>query len=55
MSIKEITLQIFWCRIMLIEGIDISDDQIDEFKEAFSEFDINGDGKITTQELGKCQ
>ena len=40
---------------MLIEGIDISDDQIDEFKEAFSEFDINGDGKITTQELGKCQ
>ena len=37
---------------MLIDGIDVSDEQVEEFKEAFAEFDINGDGTITTQELG---
>jgi calmodulin len=30
----------------------LSDDQISEFKEAFSLFDKDGDGHITTKELG---
>ena len=30
----------------------MTDEQIAEFKEAFSLFDRNGDGKITTTELG---
>lgn len=30
----------------------LNDDQIAEFKEAFSLFDVNGDGSITTDELG---
>mmetsp|Transcript_81895 Transcript_81895/g.198441 ORF Transcript_81895/g.198441 Transcript_81895/m.198441 type:complete len:156 (-) Transcript_81895:38-505(-) len=30
----------------------LSEDQIAEFKEAFSLFDVNGDGSITTDELG---
>ncbi|KAM0037963.1 putative EF-hand domain-containing protein [Helianthus debilis subsp. tardiflorus] len=30
----------------------LTDDQISEFKEAFSLFDKNGDGYITTKELG---
>ncbi|KAI9071335.1 hypothetical protein K1719_046714 [Acacia pycnantha] len=30
----------------------LTDDQISEFKEAFSLFDKDGDGYITTQELG---
>ena len=30
----------------------MTDEQIAEFKEAFSLFDKNGDGKITTTELG---
>lgn len=32
---------------------ELKDDQINEFKEAFSLFDKDGDGTITTQELGK--
>lgn len=32
---------------------DLSDEQISEFKEAFSLFDMDGDGTITTKELGK--
>lgn len=34
------------------EKLDLSDDQIAEFKEAFALFDRNGDGSITTDELG---
>ncbi|CAM8961384.1 unnamed protein product [Rhodiola kirilowii] len=30
----------------------LTDDQISEFKEAFSLFDKDGDGCITTKELG---
>ncbi|KAF9506047.1 hypothetical protein BS47DRAFT_1353370 [Hydnum rufescens UP504] len=30
----------------------LTEEQISEFKEAFSLFDINGDGMITTHELG---
>ena len=30
----------------------LTEDQIAEFKEAFSLFDNNGDGTITTKELG---
>ncbi|XP_013381518.1 calmodulin-like isoform X2 [Lingula anatina] len=30
----------------------LTDEQIAEFKEAFSLFDKNGDGTITTKELG---
>ncbi|XP_070538757.1 calmodulin-like [Ptychodera flava] len=30
----------------------LSEEQIAEFKEAFSFFDMDGDGKITTKELG---
>ena len=38
---------------MLIDDVEISEEQVEEFKEAFAEFDINGDGTITTQELGR--
>ena len=31
---------------------DLTDEQVAEFKEAFSLFDKDGDGKITTKELG---
>ena len=31
---------------------DLSEEQVAEFKEAFSLFDKDGDGKITTKELG---
>ena len=37
---------------MKIDGVELSDDQVEEFKEAFAEFDINSDGTITTDELG---
>jgi calmodulin len=30
-----------------------SREQIEEFKEAFMLFDINGDGRVTADELGK--
>jgi calmodulin len=35
----------------LIKGL--SDEQTSEFKEAFALFDMDGDGTITTKELGK--
>eukprot|EP00090_Calanus_glacialis_P014995 TRINITY_DN23888_c0_g1_i1.p1 TRINITY_DN23888_c0_g1~~TRINITY_DN23888_c0_g1_i1.p1 ORF type:complete len:165 (-),score=69.29 TRINITY_DN23888_c0_g1_i1:89-583(-) len=35
-----------------IGDVEFSEQQVEEFKEAFSEFDIDGDGTITTQELG---
>lgn len=31
-----------------------SEAQIEDFKEAFSAFDVDGDGTITTEELGVC-
>ena len=34
------TLQTHLCE-MLIDGIELSDEQVEEFKEAFAEFDIN--------------
>ena len=34
-----------------IGDVDFSEQQVEEFKEAFSEFDIDGDGTITTQVL----
>lgn len=40
---------------MRIDGVEISDEQVDEFKEAFAEFDMNSDGTITSQELGLKQ
>ena len=33
----------------------LTEEQIAEFKEAFSLFDKDGDGTITTKELGSCQ
>eukprot|EP00462_Mataza_sp_D1_P018554 CAMPEP_0175138228 /NCGR_PEP_ID=MMETSP0087-20121206/10231_1 /TAXON_ID=136419 /ORGANISM="Unknown Unknown, Strain D1" /LENGTH=98 /DNA_ID=CAMNT_0016421105 /DNA_START=87 /DNA_END=383 /DNA_ORIENTATION=- len=33
-------------------GVDLSEEIIAEFKEAFALFDKNGDGTITTKELG---
>merc|ERR1711976_591073 len=35
-----------------MEDVDISESKIAEFKEAFSLFDKDGDGQITTKELG---
>ena len=32
----------------------MTEEQIAEFKEAFSLFDKDGDGTITTKELGEC-
>ena len=29
--------------------VEFTEQQVEEFKEAFSEFDIDGDGTITTQ------
>ena len=29
--------------------LELSDQQVEEFREAFNEFDIDGDGTITTQ------
>lgn len=37
---------------MKIDDVEIPDEQVNEFKEAFAEFDINSDGTITRQELG---
>ncbi|XP_063430886.1 neo-calmodulin-like isoform X1 [Mytilus trossulus] len=37
---------------LLLKEEDLSEDQIAEFKEAFSLFDKDGDGTITTKELG---
>ena len=33
----------------------LTEEQIAEFKEAFSLFDKDGDGTITTKELGACR
>ena len=35
-----------------IDGVELSAEQVEEFKDAFAEFDNNGDGHINTQELG---
>eukprot|EP01098_Paradermamoeba_levis_P008009 TRINITY_DN3336_c0_g2_i1.p1 TRINITY_DN3336_c0_g2~~TRINITY_DN3336_c0_g2_i1.p1 ORF type:complete len:173 (+),score=81.40 TRINITY_DN3336_c0_g2_i1:60-521(+) len=32
--------------------VDLTEEQIEEYKEAFSHFDKDGDGSITTKELG---
>ena len=40
---------------MRIDGVEISDEQADEFKEAFAEFDMNSDGTIDSKELGLKQ
>jgi Ca2+-binding EF-hand superfamily protein len=34
------------------QEVELTDEQITEFKEAFSPFDKDGDGTITTKELG---
>jgi len=33
-------------------GVEFTEQQMEEYKEAFTEFDIDGDGTITTEELG---
>ena len=33
----------------VIDGVELSKEQVDEIKEAFIEFDIDGDGTITTK------
>jgi Ca2+-binding EF-hand superfamily protein len=41
------------CRFLSIHFTDqLTEEQIAEFKEAFSLFDKDGDGTITTKELG---
>ena len=35
-----------------IGDVEFTEQQVEEFREAFTEFDIDGDGTITTQELG---
>lgn len=37
---------------MLLQADQLTEEQIAEFKEAFSLFDKDGDGTITTKELG---
>ena len=32
-----------------VGDVEFTEQQVEEFKEAFSEFDIDGDGTITTQ------
>ena len=39
-------------KIDIIKIIKLTEEQIAEFKEAFSLFDKDGDGTITTKELG---
>ena len=36
-------------KMKVIAGVELSEDTIDEIKEAFLEFDMDGDGTITTQ------
>lgn len=40
---------VFWC---VSKADQLTEEQIAEFKEAFSLFDKDGDGTITTKELG---
>ena len=40
------------CLDMKIDGVELSEEQVEEFKEAFAEFDQNSDETITTDELG---
>ena len=37
-----------WDQKKMIAGVELSEDQIDEIKEAFLEFDMDSDGTITT-------
>ena len=39
-------------RILFLQADQLTEEQIAEFKEAFSLFDKDGDGTITTKELG---
>ena len=41
--------------ILLSFVFQLTEEQIAEFKEAFSLFDKDGDGTITTKELGKIK
>ena len=36
-----------------MDNVELTEEQVEECKEAFAEFDINGDGTITSQELGQ--
>lgn len=40
--------------IFEVAGEQLTEEQIAEFKEAFNLFDKDGDGNITTKELGTC-
>ena len=35
--------------------VEFTPEQIDEYKEAFTEFDIDGDGTVTTQVCNKMK
>ena len=41
-------------RFVLQMADHLTEEQIAEFKEAFSMFDTEGDGTIATKELGAC-
>lgn len=45
-------LNIFYIYVFVFQADQLTEEQIAEFKEAFSLFDKDGDGTITTKELG---
>ncbi|KAF3816362.1 hypothetical protein GH733_014535 [Mirounga leonina] len=45
-------IYISWCNYEFVSADQLTEEQIAEFKEAFSPFDKDGDGTITTKELG---
>ncbi|KRX88755.1 Calmodulin [Trichinella pseudospiralis] len=51
-SSSKIHLTTFYTNYIIADRFGLADEQIAEFQEAFNLFDKDGDGKITSQELG---